>query len=239
MNADLMLSIGSMQSQDNIEALFRTFKAAITEYGFSKFIISGLPDRGLDIRPFVLLSGWEEEWYRRYTEMGYVHLDPVALQSFKTSLPFDWAGPIRDRVRDKATDQLISDAYDFGMREGICIPVHMDNGMQGIVSLAGNPDHLDNAARLEVHLLSLYVLGQLRKLKTGNAEAARRRVITPREAEVLKWVAAGKTASEIAEITGLTARTVNQHCENAQRRMGTSNRLQTVVEAIRYKLITL
>jgi LuxR family quorum sensing-dependent transcriptional regulator len=66
-----------------------------------------------------------------------------------------------------------------------------------------------------------------------------RRVITPREAEILKWAAAGKTAAEIAEITGLTPRTINQHCENAQKRMGTSNRLHTVVEAIRHKLITL
>ena len=56
---------------------------------------------------------------------------------------------------------------------------------------------------------------------------------------MLKWVARGKTAAEIAEITGLSARTVNQHCENAQRRLGTNNRLHTVVEAIRHKLIAL
>lgn len=187
----------------------------------------------------MLLSGWQDEWYRRYTEMGYVHIDPVALQSFKTSLPFDWSGPIRDRVRDRMTEQLISEAYDFGMREGICIPVHMDNGMQGLVSLAGKTDHLSNEARVELHMLALYALEQFRKLKATKGEAARRRVITQREAEVLKWVAVGKTAAEIAEITGLTVRTVNQHCENAQRRMGTANRLQTVAEAIRHQLITL
>lgn len=133
----------------------------------------------------MLLSGWQDEWYRRYTEMGYVHIDPVALQSFKTSLPFDWSGPIRDRVRDKMTEQLISEAYDFGMREGICIPVHMDNGMQGLVSLAGKTDHLSNEARVELHMLALYALEQFRKLKATKGEAARRRVITQREAEVL------------------------------------------------------
>ncbi|MCY1555608.1 transcriptional regulator EpsA [compost metagenome] len=74
---------------------------------------------------------------------------------------------------------------------------------------------------------------------TNSSDQTPRRALTSREGEVLKWVAAGKTASEIAAITGLSARTVNQHCENAQKRLGTNNRVHTVVEAIRHKLIIL
>lgn len=111
--------------------------------------------------------------------------------------------------------------------------------MQGVVSLVGDSTQIDDKARLELHMLALYAHGQLRFLNSGRGDRSTKRAITNREGEVLKWVAAGKTASEIADITGLSQRTVNQHCENAQKRLGTNNRVHTVVEAIRYKLISL
>ncbi len=106
------------------------------------------------------------------------------------------------------------------------MPVNLESGMQGLVSLVGRTDWLSDQQRLELHMLALYAHGRLRVLNTV-AQDRRRRAISPREAEVLKWVASGKTA-------GLSAHTVNQPCENAQRRLGTNNRLHTVVEAIRH-----
>jgi LuxR family transcriptional regulator, quorum-sensing system regulator BjaR1 len=186
----------------------------------------------------VLLSGWPDEWYQRYTELGYVHLDPVARHCFSTTLPFDWSDAPYDAASDLPAKRVMTEARDFGMAQGLCVPIHMEGGMQGVVSLVGPTDHLDDKARLELHMLALYAHGQLRFLHAGKGLASRR-AITAREAEVLRWAAMGKTASEIAAVTGLSERTVNQHCENAQRRLGTNNRVHTVVEAIRHKLIPL
>ena len=239
MNADLMSFIEDIQQQTSSNAIMDIMNRAIANYGFERFIVSGLPDPGMDVRPFVLLSGWQDEWYERYTGLGYVHLDPVARHCFSTTLPFDWSEAPYDRENDIAARRVMEEAREFGMDEGFCVPVHMEGGMQGVVSLVGKPDHLDEKQRFELHLLSLYVHGRLRYLSGPAGRPVGRRVITPREAEILKWAAMGKTAVEIAEITGLTPRTINQHCENAQKRMGTNNRLHTVVEAIRHKLITL
>lgn len=238
MNADLMSTIASLQGQESPEGVHGIVLDAIRHYGFERFIISGLPDRGLDVRPFVLLSGWDQEWYGRYTSLGYVHLDPVARHCFATTLPFDWSSAPYDRHGDRPAARVMDEARDFGMDEGLCVPVHLEGGMQGVVSLVGRTKALNEKERLELHMLALYAHGRVRFLNTMGCDG-RRRAITPREAEVLKWVAIGKTASEIGEITGLSSRTVNQHCENAQRRLGTNNRLHTVVEAIRHKLITL
>lgn len=238
MNADLMSTIETIQHHTDADAILDVITDTISNYGFGKFIISGLPDRGLDVRPFVLLSGWDDEWYDRYTGRGYVHVDPVALHCFATTLPFDWSDAPYDREADREARIVMEEARDFGMDQGLCVPIHLEGGMQGVVSLVGDPTHLDEKSRLELHMLALYAHGRLRFLNAGDASKSRR-VITAREAEVLKWAAIGKTAAEIADITGLTARTVNQHCENAQRRMGTSNRLHTVVEALRHKLIVL
>lgn len=234
-----MSIIESIQRETRDDAILDIMFKAIGRYGFDSFIISGLPDRGQDVRPFVLLSGWDAEWYARYTERGYVHSDPVAKHCFSTALPFDWSDAPFDPEVDLAAKNVVDEARAFGLCEGLCVPIHMEGGMQGVVSFVGNPDHLDTVARLELHMLGLYAHGRLRSLNAGNIEAKPRRAITAREAEVLKWAAMGKTAAEIAEITGLTTRTINQHCENAQKRMGTNNRLHTVVEAIRHRLIIL
>lgn len=239
MNADLMSTIETIQKQTTTTSILDTMFDAIGDYGFSRFIVSGLPDRGQDVRPFVLLSGWDDEWYERYTGLGYVHLDPVARHCFTTTLPFDWSDAPYDRESDGPARRVMEEARDFGMDQGFCVPVHMEGGMQGVVSLVGDTQHLDEKSRLELHMLALYAHGRLRFINTTEGARPGRRAITPREAEVLKWVATGKTASDIAEITGLSERTVNQHCENAQKRLGTNNRLHTVVEAIRHKLITL
>jgi LuxR family quorum sensing-dependent transcriptional regulator len=239
MNSDLMSTIESMNHQADTAAILDIMYGAINRYGFNRFIVSGLPDRGMDVRPFVLLSGWSDEWYERYVSQDYVHFDPVARHCFSTTTPFDWADAPFDADNDRPARRVMEEARDFDMDDGFCVPVHMEGGMQGVVSLVGCTKHLSETDRLELHMLSLYAHGRLRYLNTEASEYAPRRAITQREAEVLKWAACGKTASDIAEITGLSVRTINQHCENAQKRLGTNNRLHTVVEAIRHKLITL
>ena len=239
MNTDLMTTIEAIQHQSVGSAILDILFQAVGRYGFDRFIISGLPDRGQDVRPFVLLSGWPDAWYDRYTALGYVHLDPVARHCFSTTLPFEWSRATYDPESDLPAKRVMDEAIDFGMNDGFCIPVHMEGGMQGVVSLVGDTRALTDHSRLELHMLSLYAHGRLRYLNTSQGDPHRRRAITAREAEVLKWAAGGKTAGEIAAITGLTERTVNAHCMNAQAKLGTKNRVHTVVEAIRHKLITL
>jgi LuxR family quorum sensing-dependent transcriptional regulator len=61
--------------------------------------------------------------------------------------------------------------------------------------------------------------------------------ITARESEVLKWVARGKSAREIAEILNITKRTVDAHVHSAIRKIGAVNRTNAVAIAIRDRII--
>ena len=63
-------------------------------------------------------------------------------------------------------------------------------------------------------------------------------MLTPREREIMKLIAVGKTSGEIGAILGIVPRTVEQHVRSASFKLGTINRVQTVVEAIRRKEIT-
>jgi LuxR family quorum sensing-dependent transcriptional regulator len=63
------------------------------------------------------------------------------------------------------------------------------------------------------------------------------RGLTSREAEVLTWVARGKSAWEIGEILHITKRTVDEHVKTAARKIGASNRTHAVALAIRDRMI--
>lgn len=56
--------------------------------------------------------------------------------------------------------------------------------------------------------------------------------LTEREIETLTWVARGKSSSEIAEMLGISERTVNFHVENVMRKLDVVSRVQAAVVAV-------
>jgi len=61
--------------------------------------------------------------------------------------------------------------------------------------------------------------------------------LNDREVEVLTWVARGKTSAEIAQIVGLTKRTVDFHIDNARTKLGAATRTEAVIKANSGRLI--
>jgi DNA-binding CsgD family transcriptional regulator len=61
--------------------------------------------------------------------------------------------------------------------------------------------------------------------------------LTPRQREILSWAAQGKSAKEIAEILGITPRTVEKLMETVLRELGAANRTHAVAIPLRNKLI--
>jgi DNA-binding CsgD family transcriptional regulator len=74
--------------------------------------------------------------------------------------------------------------------------------------------------------------GRWEFIRTGQVPASTHS-LTPRELEVLTWVAQGKSAWEIGAILQITKRTVDEHVNTAVRKLGAVNRTQAVAIAIR------
>jgi LuxR family quorum sensing-dependent transcriptional regulator len=77
------------------------------------------------------------------------------------------------------------------------------------------------------------------RLKGAKARGVQRKhgTLTSREAEVLTWVARGKSAWEIGEILHIAKRTVDEHVQTAVRKLGAANRTHAVAIAVRELLI--
>ena len=61
--------------------------------------------------------------------------------------------------------------------------------------------------------------------------------LNDREVETLTWSARGKTSAEIAQILGLSKRTVDFHIDNAREKLGAATRIEAAIKAATGRLI--
>jgi len=70
-----------------------------------------------------------------------------------------------------------------------------------------------------------------RLARVARSAVAPKQPLNDREIETLSWAARGKTSSEIAEVLGLSKRTVDFHLDNAREKLGVPTRIQAAVKA--------
>lgn len=71
----------------------------------------------------------------------------------------------------------------------------------------------------------------------GGKNAPKPLTLSEREAEMLTWAARGKTSAEIAELVGLTKRTIDFHIDNARIKLGAKTRIEAAIKAVSVRLI--
>jgi DNA-binding NarL/FixJ family response regulator len=132
-----------------------------------------------------------------------------------------------------------------GGAEGQVLPPHVREWLKqctsGSPSVPETVSLTEDAARLKLELSFISQFGAdevLLRLVEGEAnddQAVLRQKLklTQREAEVLLWVARGKSNRDIAEILTLSPRTVNKHLEQIFTKLGVENRTSAAALAVR------
>ena len=96
------------------------------------------------------------------------------------------------------------------------------------------PDEL--VARLQAHLRVAREMNAAMSARNKDAEptaALLPNPLTQREMDVLEWVARGKTNRDVAEILGMSPRTVNKHLEHIYEKLGVETRTAAVAQFAR------
>lgn len=209
-----------------------------SRFGFSAFILTGLPENAQRLADSVLLDAWPRAWLTRYIEAGHFSHDPCARHCRMVNDPFAWGEIPRTLFEQPRSLQVVNEAGDYGFRDGLCIPLHTVQGFRGI-SLAGGRIELPPGARRMLTLLSVFACEAVeRAARTPGSERAQPR-LTAREREVLRWVAVGKTVDEVADILGLSAHTVTEHLRKSRVKLAATNTLHAVVLALRTRQLLL
>lgn len=229
---DFVDRIGRLSSHSEI---VDELQRASGVFGFDNFCMSGLPSPGEKLDPYILLSGWPEGWMARYLELDYVHVDPVCRRLLSHDMPFLWKDAPYDRD-DARARQVMNEAPAFGLDEGFAVPIYTTHGFQAAVTFSAKRLDLDPKARSALHLVGIYAHNAARAIIVGDPRR-RRRKLSNREVECLKWASAGKSSWEISAILAISERTTNQYIASAALKLNAVNRTQAVAEALRLKII--
>ncbi|TFF19740.1 LuxR family transcriptional regulator [Jiella endophytica] len=227
--------IQHLEDKDAIaDELFRTVRT----FGFTSYGISGLPQPGESIEPYFLLSGWHPEWFDRYVGNDYVHHDPVIANTLRTDDPFTWKEACEGRKLGPKARAVMDEATEFGMHDGLTVPIYSLNGLSAVVTFGGERIDLSARDRGALHLIAIYAHSQIRRLISQRSEKLEDSApFSHRERECVLWCAAGKTNWEIGRITGLAEKTVETYLRNASAKVGAINRAQLVAESFRQRRI--
>lgn len=215
------------------------------QYGFDHFNYGARFPTSFVEPTYVFVSGFPDEWWRRYKEQNYVATDPLVVHCAERLVPIAWHDARAETSPDaKIARCILNEARDIGMRDGVSLPVHGRGGESAMLTFSTWMEPPKSAKLIEIalpvlHLLAFYVHEAVRRVSAEQVNEGPCRVtLTAREREILRWAADGKTAWETAHIMGVSERTANWHMDNVRGKLGVMTRQQAVARALAWGLIT-
>ena len=216
--------------------IIQMFEAEIKACGFHAYIMAGLPSPGTSLSDLTVANGWPPEWFEIYTRENFSVMDPVPQYGASTVQPFEWAEARYDKDSNPAAHLVMTRATEFRLMQGYCIPLHYDEG-GAVISMATEQLTIDPVAKSALQLIGIYAHNRIRSL--GRPKPEKRDLLTPREREILRWAADGKTSWEVSVVLHISERTVKFHLNQASHKLNAVNRTAAVAKALARGLIKL
>jgi LuxR family quorum sensing-dependent transcriptional regulator len=226
---DAIESIGRAETSSSVCG---AISALTGSFGYNHICFlasSGCKEQTFDER--VLLKLWPKAWAEQYSFSNFYAFDPVAPRIRQRPESFTWAEVYPSETNKVANSIMEIAATDYGLKHGLCMPVHGMNGYQAGASFAGREVENTQEARAAIELVTMYAFNRLTILKSR--QPAKPMILTPREREVMSWVAAGKTAWATSAILKISEDTVNKMASMAMQKLNAHTRAQAVAECIR------
>lgn len=222
------------------EGLKRACKAATESFGYDYYLFGGYYPV---VESIVMSSTFPDEWREKYDSNGYVAIDPTVKHCWTCTKPLVW-GKIEysEGKTGEMERMLMEEAYNFGLRSGISVPVHGSGAEGCMLSLVSKEEHADyeyhDEAGLQiiVHAMHEATHRIIAKTAVGTTPAAES--LTPREIECLSWTAKGKTSWATSRILDVSENTVIFHLRNAIKKLEVTNRSHAVAKAVAHSKIT-
>lgn len=178
----------------------------------------------------VVQGKFEPNWSTRYVQENYASASLIARELLHRSEPYSWADVLGSRAEDGEQDRIFAEAREHGLRDGLFMPVRWTDRSYAAVVTAGRHTQLsDPLNRMMAEVISAHYAHECRRLVVPpNAVSA---ILSPRQRDCLSWVRHGKSSTDIADLLGISAQTVEEHIAAASRKLGVRTRVQAAVEA--------
>lgn len=186
----------------------------------------------------VINVSYPEEWLRLYWQNGYFEVDPVFQTALQKPGTQHWQTTYKDAGSDKQ-QEFMAAAKEFGLGDGITTGSADPACRVATFCSFASAETIDAARYVPlVEYFGYHVHLALLRTAPKNPQSMDRCVkqLTLRELTILNWVKNGKTNWEIAQIMGVTERTIRFHVESIFSKLDVTSRSQAVATAIEHGL---
>lgn len=221
------------ETEEQLKIVCNKFCGAV---GFEYYLYAVCQVTSLSAPQIHSISNYPDDWFRMYFDEEMQKHDPVVKYCFENTTPIRWDKLVgMEQYFDEVGVEIMRRAGEFGLVNGLSIPLKAPSGEVAIFSLATN-----NAEKIEERLLEVLPYAQLfgtrifdihSRLRQPMTEAKAYR-LTARELECLFWACEGKTTWEISKIVDVTERTIIFHLASATKKLGATSRQHAVAKAI-------
>jgi LuxR family quorum sensing-dependent transcriptional regulator len=239
MNRNLVFdTIDGISRLSSVPQITGMFRDVASRFGFSSLGINDLPLVGDGANPIILTESTPSNFRECYIAEGFYLVDHICARARMAREPFRYSEAPYPQTQATKHHRFMQALNTFGMGKGLVVPLGRPANIPACVWLAGEDPNLDDDAKQAMQLVALFATGMARVL-SGPPDVGRRTFkLTGRECDVLTWAAQGKSAWEIGKILNITKRTVDEHMQNATRKLGALNRTHAIVIALRNQIIT-
>lgn len=217
---------------------FAIFCAAMKQRGYEKIsytLCTDHPSLGLP-KQHGLSTSYPDDWMHEYKSNNLLKVDPVVKQLIRSRKPFFWDEVTAREEHNSAAWNLMHNAEDAGVTDGIGISLMTPYGEITGIGIAreqrsGEKNNYEELAR--IHFLTVYFHETYRDLVAKPSAIA----LTEKEEQVLCWATEGKTDDDIAALMNISFNTVRFHWRNIFKKLNVFNKMHAVTKALRLKLI--
>lgn len=240
-NLDLTLSfVGALDRSVTEEDVRRVLDKHLNRYGITTYVagvVYGPATRPREQLAQSFLYTMPGEWRRRYTSEGYWFKDPTIPLLGVARAPYTWSEAMARAGDDAGARRVMGEAGEFGMAQGITVPLATLDGDLAGFSFSGPRVEIAPSDLGMLDVMAAFAFARLLLIR-GVSRKRSPTKLGPREREALQWTAAGKTAWEVGEVMGISKAGVDYHLRSARTKLSTSNTTQSVAMALRLGLIT-
>jgi LuxR family quorum sensing-dependent transcriptional regulator len=181
-----------------------------------------------------LFRFWPKDWAKLSDARGFGTRSFVLQEACTRLAPFSWLDVVQTTALSAPGQEVWEAAREYGWTNGFCVPIHGPRGYLAVVSMGSRERDLDlhPETRARLQMIAVMAHERCRILSGGPMSADRDNILSARELECLRWVAAGKTDWEISKILNLSSSTVRFHTDRARIKLDARTRPQAVAQAM-------
>ncbi|ESQ82163.1 hypothetical protein AEAC466_18680 [Asticcacaulis sp. AC466] len=212
------------------EELFGFLRKGLAQYGYERIVFIVRHDAELppELSGHVVFHSYPEDWVKYYSENDCAVYDPVMRAGIIRDRPFTWQSLEQTTTYTAKQTRFMRLAEEAGLNNGVGIPIRGAASAIAGVGLASSEQRYATRPHLDMLNALCHQFYTVFKRMNGRPDRPQPH-LSPKEREILTWVAAGKTDDEIGLILSISRNTVDTHMRAVFRKLNAVNRVTAVV----------